>query len=208
MPVAVLALIDWMYARMNDLFGWLISLGLSGKLKWVARDWIALVVAIVLLGLVIDGAVYIVRYRPYRRWKRALVRLADGLRGGSGKEAAKRGRGSVKSAALEEGGSVRGERALPPPAEEPVTQPGRRAHTAPSTRTEPAAPRPSPTRTGPAAERTRAAAPQPAPDRPTKKSGPSSAELFQPAPPMEEYDGEPRTYEPAKKTPDWRRVDE
>ncbi len=184
MPTAVLALVEGVYNWMNDLFGWIVSLGMSGRLGWIARDWKAFVLGIVIFGLAIDMVVYIARYRPDRAWRAAIVRLFDGQRKNKKTEAHGQ---PVKAREKGETNSQPAARKAAP-IEEPTLSlaDARRAKPEP-----PTVPRAAP----------RAPTPRP-------KAGPSSAELFQPAPPMEGYDGEPTTFEPGKSTPNWKKVDD
>ena len=183
MPFPVVGLAEWMYSRANDLFGWLVSLGLSGKLKWIAKDWMTFVIGIVLFGIAIDVLVHFVRYRPDRKWRRWIRRLRNRQPG--------RGEGASHA-----GG--RAARQSEPAAGEYTSRPAA-----------PSAPRSAPTialggaRVG--ADRTRREGEELL-RQPTRRlpSPVSSAELFQPAPPAEEYDAEPSTAQPARRTPNWK----
>lgn len=81
-------MMDWIFERFNALFGWLLSLGMGGKLDWVARDWLNLVLLIVILGVILDLAVYFVRYRPDRAWRRFFSKRSRAVPHPSGNRAA------------------------------------------------------------------------------------------------------------------------
>jgi hypothetical protein len=184
MPTPTLGIAQWLYGRLNELLSWLVSLGLSGKLRWVAEYWLVFVVGILLFGISIDLVVYVVRYRPHIKWARRIKAMRDA--------SARR-----KAASRVADDSA----AMPPRKREAPPQDKRRVP--------PASPEHKPTMQDepPTRAREQGASPRRQPDAPTRPQAPppkrspaSRAELFQPAPPAERYDDEPRTYDSSNAT--------
>lgn len=71
------SLAEGLFGWMNRLVEWLFSLGMQGKLSWISEYWPALVLVIAIFCVIMDFVVWMLRYKPYRRWKR----IWDSLRG-------------------------------------------------------------------------------------------------------------------------------
>lgn len=57
-------LMEMLFSWLNHVFSWLVSLGVSGRLNWLADNWPVLVLVIGLLCVAVDIGIWILRYRP------------------------------------------------------------------------------------------------------------------------------------------------
>ena len=67
-------LLGWMRALFSSVLSLTRADG-GGFLAWMSRRWLALTVLLILAGLAIDLAVYILRWRPQYVWRSKLYRL-------------------------------------------------------------------------------------------------------------------------------------
>lgn len=67
-------LLGWVQSAAAWLWSLIASDGGGGLMGWVLDNWLALAIGLCLLGLVVDGVVYLIRWQPYRVWRSNLRR--------------------------------------------------------------------------------------------------------------------------------------
>lgn len=71
-------LLGWVQSATAWLWSLITSDGADGLMGWVLDNWLALAVGLCLLGLAVDGIVYLIRWQPYRVWRSFLSGGGDG----------------------------------------------------------------------------------------------------------------------------------
>lgn len=70
-------LLGWVQSATAWLWSLITSDGAGGLMGWVLDNWLLLAVALCLLGLIVDGIVYLLRWQPYRVWRSFLGRSGE-----------------------------------------------------------------------------------------------------------------------------------
>ena len=65
-------LLGWVQTAASWLWSIITNTDVSAWLRWVLDHWLALVVLLCLAGLAVDFIVYLLRWQPYRVWRRFL----------------------------------------------------------------------------------------------------------------------------------------
>lgn len=75
------ALLGWLHSAVSGLWTLVTEPAGSSWLHWVLENWLSLTLLLCGAGLVIDFVVYLLRWQPYRVWRRFLHRM-KGTAGG------------------------------------------------------------------------------------------------------------------------------
>lgn len=70
------ALLGWVQTAASWLWGLVTNTDVSAWVKWLLDNWLPLVILLCVGGLVIDFAVYLLRWQPYRVWRSFLLRFS------------------------------------------------------------------------------------------------------------------------------------
>jgi len=68
-------LLGWIRAAVNQLWRMLDSDEGGGMLAWIGENWLTLTVVLCAVGLIVDGVVYVLRWRPFQVWASFFRRL-------------------------------------------------------------------------------------------------------------------------------------
>lgn len=61
-------LLGWIRTAVNQLWRMLSSDEGGGMLAWIGENWLTLTVVLCAVGLIVDGVVYVLRWRPFQVW--------------------------------------------------------------------------------------------------------------------------------------------
>lgn len=68
-------LLGWIRGTAQWLWSIITSDSNGGLIGWMVRNWLPLVILLCIFGMVADFVVYLLRWQPYRVWKRCLAWL-------------------------------------------------------------------------------------------------------------------------------------
>lgn len=75
-------LLGWLQSAIAWLWGVLASGSMGGLLGWMISHWLPLTLLLCLVGMAVDFVVYLLRWQPYRVWRRFFCRLWPEVRRG------------------------------------------------------------------------------------------------------------------------------
>ena len=71
-------LLGWVQTAASWLWSLITNTNVSAWLRWMLDHWLMLVILLCLAGVVVDVAVYVFRWQPYRVWRKFLHRKKVG----------------------------------------------------------------------------------------------------------------------------------
>lgn len=73
-------LLGWVQTAVSWLWNLATSADVSAWLQWLLDNWLTLVIILCMGGVLVDFVVYLIRWQPYRVWRRFLARVSGRTR--------------------------------------------------------------------------------------------------------------------------------